>query len=141
MCLSTTQPPAARCNGCCVMFMASQSGRPVGYGTGHEKQEQCPQEQATKILQSPTWPSVGQGFIIWIYFSQGKASYIRSDLVCWHFFQALLQCYSCDTCRILSLIFSNVQATPPPCKSLLKIYELFTVNSTLFGFSRICNAQ
>lgn len=74
-------------------------------------------------------------------FSQDKASDVRSDLVCWCFSQVLLQRHSCDTCRILSLICSNAQAAPPPCKGLLKIYELFPVNSTSFGFSRICNAQ
>lgn len=115
----------------------------VSCGLWHQawKQDRCPQERATKMLQSPTSPSVAQGFVIWIYFSQGKASCIRSDLVCWCFFQVLLQHYSCNTSRILSLICSNAQATPPPCKCLLKIYELFTVKGTSFVFSRICSAQ
>lgn len=80
-------------------------------------------------------------FITWIPFSEEKGSDVRSDLVFWCFSQVLLQYYSCDTCRILSLICSNAQAAPPSCKCLLKIYELFTANSTLSGFSRICHAQ
>jgi len=77
-------------------------------------------------------------FITWIRFSQEIASDVSSDLVYRCFSQALLQRYSCDTCRNLSLICSNAQAL---CKCLLKIYELFTVNSTSFGFSGICSAQ
>lgn len=69
-------------------------------------------KRAKKNLQNPTLPSVGQGFVIWIYFSQGKASCIWSDLVCWRSFQVLPQCYSWDICRILSLICSNAQAMP-----------------------------